>query len=131
MTEIDATAGRHLAGKYAIVGVGETTYTRGGGRSTRAMATTAIANAMADAGLTADGVAEWMKMLGDMIRQRQAEGIVNASIDPEAFVIQVIHLMSSGAAGHSTLGTLLGEEREGMRRYREQLLRTVQAALRP
>lgn len=56
MTEIDATSGRHLAGKYAIVGVGETSYSRGGGRTTRAMATTAIANAMADAGLTAGDV---------------------------------------------------------------------------
>ncbi|MEM7191195.1 MAG: hypothetical protein AAF439_16400, partial [Pseudomonadota bacterium] len=44
------------AGKYAIVGVGETEYLRGGGRTTRAMATTAIANAMADAGMTADDV---------------------------------------------------------------------------
>ena len=56
MSDIDATAGKYLAGKYAVVGVGETTYTRGGGRTTRAMATTAIANAMADAGLTADDV---------------------------------------------------------------------------
>jgi acetyl-CoA acetyltransferase len=55
-SDIDASSGKHLAGKYSIVGVGETTYTRGGGRTTRAMATTAIANAMADAGLTADDV---------------------------------------------------------------------------
>jgi acetyl-CoA acetyltransferase len=55
-SDIDASSGKHLAGKYSIVGVGETTYTRGGGRTTRAMATTAIANAMADAGLTAADV---------------------------------------------------------------------------
>ncbi|MEM7190267.1 MAG: acetyl-CoA acetyltransferase, partial [Pseudomonadota bacterium] len=55
-SEIDATSGKHLAGKYAIVGVGETEYLRGGGRTTRAMATTAIANAMTDAGMTADDV---------------------------------------------------------------------------
>ena len=54
--DIDATSPKHLADKYAIVGVGETAYVRGGGRTTRAMATEAIANAMADAGLTMDDV---------------------------------------------------------------------------
>lgn len=54
--EADATSPKHLADKYAIVGVGETAYLRGGGRTTRAMATEAISNAMADAGLTMDDV---------------------------------------------------------------------------
>ena len=40
-----------LTEKYCIVGVGETSYTRNAGRSTRAMAAEAISNAMADAGL--------------------------------------------------------------------------------
>ncbi|MGI9476448.1 MAG: thiolase C-terminal domain-containing protein [Hyphomicrobiaceae bacterium] len=55
-SDVDATSPKHLADKYAIVGVGETAYLRGGGRTTRAMATEAIANAMADAGLTMDDV---------------------------------------------------------------------------
>ena len=54
--DIDATSPKYLADKYAIVGVGETAYVRGGGRTTRAMATEAIANAMADAGLGMDDV---------------------------------------------------------------------------
>lgn len=54
--DVDATSPKHLADKYAIVGVGETAYKRGGGRTTRAMATEAISNAMADAGLTMDDV---------------------------------------------------------------------------
>ncbi|MGI9409484.1 MAG: thiolase C-terminal domain-containing protein [Hyphomicrobiaceae bacterium] len=54
--DTDATSPKHLADKYAIVGVGETAYLRGGGRTTRAMATEAIANAMADAGLEAGDV---------------------------------------------------------------------------
>ena len=54
-SEIDATSGRALRDKYAIVGVGETSYLRGAGRTTRSLATSAIRNAMADAGLrTAD-----------------------------------------------------------------------------
>ena len=54
--EIDATAPKHLRGKYAIVGIGETSYTRGSGRTTRALATWAVGNAMRDAGLGADAV---------------------------------------------------------------------------
>ncbi len=42
----------NLRDKYCIVGVGETDYSRGSGRSTRALAVEAILNAVADAGLT-------------------------------------------------------------------------------
>ncbi|MEZ5855011.1 MAG: hypothetical protein R3D67_09825 [Hyphomicrobiaceae bacterium] len=56
-TDIDATSGKHLAGKYAIAGVGETAYTRSGGQHhPRHVATEAISKAMTDAGLTADDV---------------------------------------------------------------------------
>ena len=41
----------NLMDKYCIVGIGETDYTRGSGRSTRALAVEAIRNAVADAGL--------------------------------------------------------------------------------
>ncbi len=41
----------NLMDKYCIVGVGETDYSRGSGRSTRALAAEAINNALADAGL--------------------------------------------------------------------------------
>lgn len=51
-SDIDATTGSNLRDKYAIVGVGETTYTRGGDpMTTRAMATIAVRNALDDAGL--------------------------------------------------------------------------------
>ena len=39
---IDASTGKYLRDKYAIIGVGETPYLRGGGRTTRYMATTAV-----------------------------------------------------------------------------------------
>ena len=42
----------NLKDKYCIVGVGETDYTRGSGRSTRALAVEAIRNAVSDAGLS-------------------------------------------------------------------------------
>ena len=50
-SEIEATSAPYLRDKYAIVGVGETPYLRGAGKTTRALATTAIRNALADAGL--------------------------------------------------------------------------------
>ena len=49
--ETDASTPRYLRDKYAIVGVGETGYTRGSGRSTRALGTWAVRNAIEDAGL--------------------------------------------------------------------------------
>ncbi|HEX6363458.1 MAG TPA: hypothetical protein VFZ93_10900, partial [Albitalea sp.] len=55
-SEIDATSPSALRDKYAIVGVGETAYRRGAGKTTRSLATAAIRNAMADAGLRADDI---------------------------------------------------------------------------
>jgi acetyl-CoA acetyltransferase len=49
--DIDASSEKFLRGKYAIVGVGETGYTRGSGCTTRALGTRAVRAAMEDAGL--------------------------------------------------------------------------------
>src|SRR5438046_8660764 len=49
--EVDATTPKYLRDKYAIVGVGETTYTRGSNKTTRALGTWAVRNAILDAGL--------------------------------------------------------------------------------
>jgi acetyl-CoA acetyltransferase len=54
--EMDASSPKHLRDKFAIVGVGETTYTRGSGVTTRALGTWAVGNAIRDAGLTAADV---------------------------------------------------------------------------
>lgn len=51
MSTQDATTSTSLRDKYAIVGVGETEYSRNSGRNTRAMAVEAIRKAAADAGL--------------------------------------------------------------------------------
>ena len=56
MTDIEATTERFLRNKYAIVGVGETTYRRGSEETTRNLATWAINNAIDDAGLEADDI---------------------------------------------------------------------------
>ena len=49
--ETDTTSPKYLRDKYAIVGVGETTYMRGSGMTTRALGTWAVRNAVEDAGL--------------------------------------------------------------------------------
>ena len=49
--DMDTTAPKYLRDKYAIIGVGETTYTRGSNLTTRALGTWAVKNAMEDAGI--------------------------------------------------------------------------------
>ena len=55
-SDTDASTPKFLRGKYAICGVGETTYRRGSEESTRNLATWAINNARADAGMEADDI---------------------------------------------------------------------------
>ncbi|MFT5448932.1 MAG: acetyl-CoA acetyltransferase [Gammaproteobacteria bacterium] len=60
--EVDASSNKYLRGKYAICGVGETSYRRGSQETTRSLATWAIGNAMQDAGLNAadiDGMLDY------------------------------------------------------------------------
>jgi acetyl-CoA acetyltransferase len=54
--DIDASSEKYLRGKYAICGIGETSYRRGSEETTRALGTWAIRNAMADAGLEAGDI---------------------------------------------------------------------------
>ncbi|HLQ88511.1 MAG TPA: hypothetical protein VK148_00570, partial [Xanthobacteraceae bacterium] len=54
--DVEATTPKFLRDKYAIVGVGETDYMRGSNKSTRALASIAVRNAMVDAGLKASEI---------------------------------------------------------------------------
>ena len=65
MSDIEATADKYLRDKYAIIGVGETTYTRGSGMTTRALGTWAIKNAMDDAGIPAAEIDGMMSYAGN------------------------------------------------------------------
>ena len=56
VSDVDASTARHLAGKYAVAGIGETPYMRGSQYSTRSLATWAIGNAMRDAGMVSDDI---------------------------------------------------------------------------
>src|SRR5215475_13223015 len=54
--EMETSSPKHLRDKYAIIGVGETSYTRGSGMTTRALGSWAVRNAIEDAGLKASDV---------------------------------------------------------------------------
>ena len=64
-TDIDTTADKYLRDKYAIIGIGETTYTRGSGTTTRGLGTWAIKNAMDDAGIPASEIDGMMSYSGN------------------------------------------------------------------
>ena len=66
--DVDASSPKHLRDRYAIAGVGETAYMRGSGVTTRALGTTAVRNAIRDAGLEpsdVDGVLAYHWLQGD------------------------------------------------------------------
>src|SRR4051812_26196996 len=54
--DTDVSTPKYLRDKYAIVGVGETTFTRGSEKTTRALGTWALRNAIADAGIKASDI---------------------------------------------------------------------------
>jgi hypothetical protein len=70
--DLDATTPKYLRDKYAIVGIGETAYSRGSGVSTRALATTAVRNAIADAGLKPNDVDGMLSYLGPLVTRHSA-----------------------------------------------------------
>ncbi len=109
--DTDVTTTRFLRDKYAIVGVGETSYTRGSGRTTRALATWAIRNAMADAGLApseVDGLLsyQWqndsafsMQVAGDLgIRPNFYMDVHGGGSSTEALIGLAIGLIEAGMA---------------------------------
>ena len=55
-TDTDTSTNKFLRGKYAVCGIGETSYRRGSEESTRNLATWAVSNAMSDAGMDASDI---------------------------------------------------------------------------
>src|SRR6266481_6221724 len=106
--EVDATTPKYLRDKYAIVGVGETTYTRGSGISTRALGTWAVRNAILDAGLKpadVDGMLSYQGVdstfstfvAGDLgIRPNFYMDVFGGGSSTEALVVMAMGLMEAG-----------------------------------
>ncbi|MCC6874392.1 MAG: TetR/AcrR family transcriptional regulator [Sandaracinaceae bacterium] len=74
------------------------------------------------------GVAPWIDVLAAQIEQGQAAGVLRADVDPQAYLLQVIHLIVASVATADTLGALLGErgksDRARLIRELERLART-------
>src|SRR5262249_53293774 len=108
-TEHVVEGARHLRGRYAIAGVGETTYTRGAGMTTRALACWAIRNAMQDAGLTpreVDGMLSYQ--LGDSTSSTLIAG--DLAVRPDFFM----DVYGGGSSTEALVGLAMGAIEAGM-----------------
>src|SRR3954451_20805482 len=106
--EVDTTTPKYLRDKYAIVGVGETTYTRGSDKTTRALGTWAVRNAILDAGLKpsdVDGMLSYQSgdstsgtfIAGDLgIRLNFYMDVFGGGSSTEALVGMAMGLMETG-----------------------------------
>jgi acetyl-CoA acetyltransferase len=99
----------NLSGKYAIVGVGETDYSRGSGRSTRALGVQAVRNAMLDAGLDRTGI-------DGMLSYHQGDSTPGPAISTD-LGIRLNFYMDCSGGGSSTealVGIAIGVIEAGM-----------------
>ena len=98
-----------LKDKYSIVGIGETDYTRGSGRSTRALAIEAIRNAVTDAGFK-------MQDIDGMLSYHGGDS-VNSSTLAYDMGAQLNFYMDCSGGGSSTealIGLAIGAIEAGM-----------------
>jgi len=107
--DFDTSTDHYLRDKYAIVGVGETAYTRGMGRTTRWMATQAIRNAMADAGLTA-------KDVDGMLSYQANDSTVSTTVAGDLGIRLnfFMDVMGGGSSTEALIGIAIGVIEAGM-----------------
>ena len=109
MTDAEAMPPAYLRDKYAIVGVGETSYTRGSGMTTRALATWAIKNAMDDAGLSSGEIDGMMSYSGnDSTASPLIAGDLGIRLN---FYMDV---MGGGSSSEALVGLAMGAIEAGM-----------------
>ncbi|MDC0236918.1 hypothetical protein OAL49_00445 [Gammaproteobacteria bacterium] len=107
--DIDATSEKFLRGKYAIVGVGETPYTRGSGTTTRALGTYAARRAVEDAGLGMDDIDGMLSYSGnDSIPSTSIAGDLGIRLN---FYMDV---MGGGSSTEALIGIAIGVIEAGM-----------------
>ena len=98
-----------LRNKYAIVGIGETEYLRGSGRTTRAMANTAVRRAMADAGLQSSQVDGFLAyQMNDSVVSTYVAA--DLGIRPNFFM----DVLGGGASVEALVGLAIGAIEAGM-----------------
>ena len=70
----------------------------------------------------------WLKVIADSIKKAQAEGVMRKEADPEAYVLQIIHLVVGAFTAGTILSPLLGGKKQEQRLLAE-LKRVARAAL--
>lgn len=71
----------------------------------------------------------WVSLVADYVQRGQQQGRVHPDVDPEAYVLHVIHLVVGGIAVADTMGVILGEGDEGRGRLVTEMLRIARASL--
>lgn len=76
-------------------------------------------------------VRPWMDVIADSIVKGQEHGELRREADPEAYLLQVIHLVVGGIATSDTLGVLLSDDGEtpDIERLTRELTRVAKASL--
>ena len=99
----------HLRDKYCIVGVGETEYSRGSGRSTRAMAVEAVRKAILDAGLKASDV-------DGMLDYQGGDSTLAPHVAPDLGIRLNFYMdvMGGGSSTEALVGLAMGAIEAGM-----------------
>jgi AcrR family transcriptional regulator len=78
-----------------------------------------------------DAVRPWMQVIAAYIEKGQEHGELRADTDPEAYLLQVIHLVVGGIATADTLGVLLSPDGEDadIERLTRELKRVARSSL--
>ena len=98
-----------LRDKYAIIGVGETPYSRNSGRTTRHMGVDAVRNAMADAGIRAD-------QLDGMMSYQVMDSTPSTTIAGDLGIRLNFHcdIIGGGGSIETLIGMAIGSIEAGM-----------------
>ncbi len=98
-----------LRDKYCIVGVGETEYSRGSGRTTRAMAVEAVRKAILDAGLKASDV-------DGMMSYQNGDSTLSPSVAPDLGIRLNFYMdvVGGGSSTEALIGLAMGAIEAGM-----------------
>src|SRR5436189_3469248 len=100
---------RGLRDKYCIVGVGETEYSKGSGRTTRAMAVEAVRKAILDAGLTG-------KDVDGMMSYQNGDSTLSNWVAPDLGIRLNFYMdvVGGGSSTEALIGLAMGAIEAGM-----------------
>jgi acetyl-CoA acetyltransferase len=107
--DIETDTHAHLRDKYAIVGVGETAYVRGAGKTTRQLAHEAVGNAIADSGLPRSAIDG---MLSYSYNDSTASNFVGADLGLRLNFF--MDCLGGGSSTEALIGLAIGAIEAGM-----------------